>query len=73
MGRTWTRIRSNLHFAIDRLGFDGFRFDSVSSMLYKDRAIDRQFYGDYKEYFSSNLVRLRFALSLSLSAFFIMR
>jgi 1,4-alpha-glucan branching enzyme len=49
---------SNLHFAVDRLGFDGFRFDSVSSMLFKDHAIDRSFYGDYGDYFSSNTVSL---------------
>ncbi|KAL7414871.1 glycoside hydrolase superfamily [Mrakia frigida] len=47
-------LLSNLHFCVDRLGFDGFRFDSVSSMLFKDHAIDRAFYGDYGDYFSSN-------------------
>lgn len=34
-------------------GFDGFRFDSVSSILFKDHAATRAFSGDYAEYFSS--------------------
>lgn len=45
--------RSNLHFCVDRLGFDGFRFDSVSSMLFDHHAIDTSFTGDYGEYLSS--------------------
>lgn len=49
--------RSNLHFCVDRLGFDGFRFDSVSSMLFIHHAIDQSFSGDYGEYFSSETVR----------------
>ncbi|KAK4688282.1 hypothetical protein P7C73_g1828, partial [Tremellales sp. Uapishka_1] len=43
--------RSNLRYWISRVGFDGFRFDAVACMLFKDHGVGRSFSGDYGEYF----------------------
>ena len=37
--------------------FDGFRFDGVTSMLYKHHGLNFAFTGDLNEYFSDNLDR----------------
>ena len=39
---------------MDEFGFDGFRFDGVTSMLYHHHGIGTGFSGDYHEYFSMN-------------------
>ena len=39
---------------VDTYGFDGFRFDGVTSMLYHSRGLGQGFSGDYNEYFVSN-------------------
>ena len=40
---------------VDTYGFDGFRFDGVTSMLYHSRGLGQGFSGDYNEYFVSNV------------------
>ncbi|XP_075765816.1 1,4-alpha-glucan-branching enzyme isoform X3 [Pelodiscus sinensis] len=50
----WEVLRfllSNLRWWIKEYGFDGFRFDGVSSMLYHHHGIGTGFSGDYHEYF----------------------
>lgn len=49
-------LLSNLRYYRDKFGFDGFRFDGVTSMLYKHHGIYYSFTGDYQEYFSDHLV-----------------
>lgn len=49
-------LLSNLHFYVDTYGFDGFRFDGVTSMLYKHHGIGYGFSGGYHEYFDENLI-----------------
>lgn len=49
-------LLSNLKFYVDVYGFDGFRFDGVTSMLYKHHGVGFGFSGDYSEYFSQDLV-----------------
>lgn len=49
-------LLSNLKFYIDIYKFDGFRFDGVTSMLYKHHGLSYGFSGDYNEYFNSDLV-----------------
>jgi 1,4-alpha-glucan branching enzyme len=44
-------LLSNLRFYCDDYGFDGFRFDGVTSMLYLHHGIAYGFSGDYNEYF----------------------
>ncbi len=39
---------------VDVYGFDGFRFDGVTSMLYHSRGLGQGFSGDYNEYFGLN-------------------
>jgi len=54
---SWETLRfllSNLRLWIDEFGFDGFRFDGVTSMLYHSRGIGTAFSGDYNEYFGIN-------------------
>lgn len=46
-------LLSNLRYWIEEYGFDGFRFDGVTSMLYHHHGIDVGFGGgNYSEYFS---------------------
>ena len=52
----WEVLRfllSNLRMWVDIYGFDGFRFDGVTSMLYHSRGVGG-FSGDYQEYFGLN-------------------
>ncbi|GBG68759.1 hypothetical protein CBR_g3299 [Chara braunii] len=44
-------LLSNLRWWMEEYGFDGFRFDGVTSMLYHHHGINRSFTGDYREYF----------------------
>jgi 1,4-alpha-glucan branching enzyme len=44
-------LLSNLRFWIEEYGFDGFRFDGVTSMMYKHHGIGTGFSGGYHEYF----------------------
>ena len=46
-------LLSNLKFWLDEYKFDGFRFDGVTSMLYKDHGLGESF-DSYKKYFSPN-------------------
>ena len=45
-------LLSNLRYWIEEMGFDGFRFDGVTSMLYHHHGINVGFSGGYHEYFS---------------------
>jgi len=47
-------LLSNLRLWTDVYGFDGFRFDGVTSMLYHSRGLGQGFSGDYQEYFGLN-------------------
>lgn len=44
-------LLSNLRYWMDEYQFDGFRFDGVTSMLYKHHGISYGFSGNYHEYF----------------------
>ena len=46
-------LLSNLKFWLEEYKFDGFRFDGVTSMLYRDHGLGESF-GNYKKYFSPN-------------------
>ncbi len=48
-------LLSNLRFYIDTFGFDGFRFDGVTSMLYTHHGIGTGFSGGYHEYFADQV------------------
>lgn len=53
----WEVLRfllSNLRWYLEEYGFDGFRFDGVTSMLYHTHGIGHGFSGDYNEYFGLN-------------------
>ncbi|PVU95939.1 hypothetical protein BB561_001512 [Smittium simulii] len=47
-------LMSNLRYWVEEFGFDGFRFDGVSSMIYQHHGIGVGFSGDYNEYFSGS-------------------
>ncbi len=47
-------LLSNIRYWIEEFKFDGFRFDGVTSMIYKDHGIGRDF-GNYNDYFSDNI------------------
>ena len=47
-------LLSNCAYYSEKYRFDGFRFDGVTSILYRNHGINYSFSGDYKEYFSSN-------------------
>jgi 1,4-alpha-glucan branching enzyme len=49
-------LLSNLKFYLDTYQFDGFRFDGVTSMLYKHHGLSFGFSGDYNEYFNPEWV-----------------
>ena len=54
---SWEVLRfllSNLRLWTTVYGFDGFRFDGVTSMLYHSRGLGQGFSGDYNEYFGLN-------------------
>jgi len=54
---SWEVLRfllSNLRMWLDVYGFDGFRFDGVTSMLYHSRGLGQGFSGGYHEYFGLN-------------------
>jgi 1,4-alpha-glucan branching enzyme len=58
--KSWETLRfllSNLRLWIEVYGFDGFRFDGVTSMLYHNRGLGQGFSGDYNEYFGVNTDR----------------
>ncbi|KAG6903421.1 alpha-1,4-glucan branching enzyme [Termitomyces sp. Mi166 len=44
-------LMSNLRFYMEEFQFDGFRFDGVTSMMYKHHGIGTGFSGAYHEYF----------------------
>ncbi|KAL7669539.1 hypothetical protein ACOME3_010191 [Neoechinorhynchus agilis] len=44
-------LLSNVRYWLDEFGFDGFRFDGVTSMIYHSHGIDHAFSGNYDEYF----------------------
>lgn len=44
-------LLSNCRYWVDEFGFDGFRFDGVTSMLYHHHGIGTGFTGNYSEYF----------------------
>jgi 1,4-alpha-glucan branching enzyme len=47
-------LLSNCRFWLDAYHVDGYRFDGVTSMLYRDHGLGRSF-GDYGEYFGGNV------------------
>ncbi|CAJ0920004.1 unnamed protein product, partial [Mesorhabditis belari] len=47
-------LLSNLRWWIDEYGFDGFRFDGVTSMLYHSHGMNDSFAGGYPMYFGLN-------------------
>jgi 1,4-alpha-glucan branching enzyme len=47
-------LLSNCKYWLDEFQFDGFRFDGVTSMCYKDHGLGRDFLG-YADYFNDNL------------------
>ncbi|XP_071508280.1 1,4-alpha-glucan-branching enzyme-like [Diadema antillarum] len=50
----WEVLRfllSNLRWWVEEFGFDGFRFDGVSSMIYHHHGVGTGFSGDYSDYF----------------------
>ncbi len=46
-------LLSNLKYWMEIFHFDGFRFDGVTSMLYRDHGLGKSFF-DYSTYFSEN-------------------
>jgi len=48
-------LLSNLRFWIEEYRFDGFRFDGVTSMMYKHHGIGTGFSGGYHEYFGDSV------------------
>ncbi|KAH7100630.1 glycoside hydrolase [Auriculariales sp. MPI-PUGE-AT-0066] len=48
-------LLSNLRFYMDEYGFDGFRFDGVTSMMYLHHGIGTGFSGGYHEYFGDKV------------------
>lgn len=47
---------SNAHWFIEEYHFDGFRFDGITSMLYKHHGVAHSFVRGYDEYFDPQLV-----------------
>ncbi|MCG9126936.1 alpha amylase C-terminal domain-containing protein [Candidatus Poribacteria bacterium] len=47
-------LLSNIRYWLENFRFDGFRFDGVTSMLYKDHGLGRDF-TSYTDYFDSNI------------------
>ncbi|KAG0366767.1 alpha-1,4-glucan branching enzyme [Gamsiella multidivaricata] len=48
-------LLSNLRFYMERYGFDGFRFDGVTSMMYVHHGVGFGFSGNYHEYFGKGV------------------
>ncbi|OQD60637.1 hypothetical protein PENPOL_c021G00880 [Penicillium polonicum] len=48
-------LLSNLRFWMEEYGFDGYRFDGVTSMLYSHHGIGTGFSGGYHEYFGPSV------------------
>ncbi|KAF9185660.1 alpha-1,4-glucan branching enzyme [Haplosporangium sp. Z 11] len=48
-------LLSNLRFYMEEYGFDGFRFDGVTSMMYLHHGIGFGFSGNYHEYFGDDV------------------
>ncbi|XP_029795004.1 1,4-alpha-glucan-branching enzyme isoform X2 [Suricata suricatta] len=51
---SWEVLRfllSNIRWWLEEYGFDGFRFDGVTSMMYHHHGMGQAFSGDYHEYF----------------------
>eukprot|EP00124_Ichthyophonus_hoferi_P003820 Ihof_evm2s359 gene=Ihof_evmTU2s359 len=48
-------LLSNLRWWIEEYKFDGFRFDGVTSMIYKHHGMAVGFSGDYNEYFNESV------------------
>ncbi|KAG9066326.1 alpha-1,4-glucan branching enzyme [Linnemannia hyalina] len=48
-------LLSNLRFYMEEYGFDGFRFDGVTSMMYTHHGIGFGFSGNYHEYFGEGV------------------
>lgn len=46
-------LLSNIRYWLEEFRFDGFRFDGVTSMLYQDHGLERDF-SSYADYFSDN-------------------
>ncbi len=46
-------LLSNVRYWLEEFRFDGFRFDGVTSMLYRDHGLERDF-KSYDDYFSDN-------------------
>eukprot|EP01118_Nematostelium_gracile_P016460 TRINITY_DN6820_c0_g1_i3.p1 TRINITY_DN6820_c0_g1~~TRINITY_DN6820_c0_g1_i3.p1 ORF type:complete len:714 (+),score=190.48 TRINITY_DN6820_c0_g1_i3:203-2143(+) len=59
-------LLSNARFYIDEYHFDGFRFDGVTSMLYKHHGVNHSFVDGYHEYFRSDLVNEQAVLYMKL-------
>ncbi|MCC6932235.1 MAG: alpha amylase C-terminal domain-containing protein [Deltaproteobacteria bacterium] len=49
-------LLSNIRYWVEEFHFDGFRFDGVTSMIYRDHGLKSKF-GSYDVYFSHNLDR----------------
>ena len=47
-------LLSNVRFWLEEYRFDGFRFDGVTSMIYLDHGLGREFSG-YDQYFDENV------------------
>ena len=47
-------LLSNLAWFLDEYNVDGFRFDAITSILYKHHGIGYGFTGNYDEYFGNN-------------------
>ncbi len=47
-------LLSNIRYWLETYRFDGFRFDGVTSMLYNDHGLGREFTG-YSDYFNANV------------------
>ena len=47
-------LLSNLAWFLDEYKIDGFRFDAITSILYKHHGITYNFTGDYSEYFGQD-------------------
>ena len=47
-------LLSNCAYYSEKFRFDGFRFDGITSILYRNHGIKYSFSGDYNEYFNNN-------------------